>query len=130
MILFVAVGLLFVFWLMTLTRKPNNFPPGPPRLPFIGGLPYMLSSSGEPSFLHGLEENIEKYGSVFGFYFGQTPAVVIADSGLIKEAYKTEQLAGRPSMEPNQEMRPGIDYITVAYKIKFSTIIYYSKYTL
>ena len=110
MILFVVLTLLLVFWLVTLTRKPKNFPPGPPRLPFIGGLPYLLGSGGQPSFLHGLEENIEKYGPVFGFYFGQTPAVVISDSGLIKEAFKSEQLAGRPSMEPNQEMRPGINY--------------------
>ncbi len=67
----------------------------------------MRGSGSKPSLLHGLEENVAKYGPIFGFYFGQTPAVVLADYELIKEAFKSEQLAARPSIEPVQQVRPG-----------------------
>ena len=107
MILLVIFGVLFLVWLTSLMSKPKNFPPGPPRLPFIGSLPFMRGSGEQPSLLHGLEENVKEFGPVFGFYFGQTPAVVIADFEMLREAFKTEQLAGRPSIEPNHEMRDG-----------------------
>ena len=79
----------------------------------------MRGSSSKPSLLHGLEENVAKYGTIFGFYFGQTPAVVLADYDLIKEAFKSEKLAARPSIEPVQEARPG------TYVTSFSSISYF-----
>jgi hypothetical protein len=39
------------------TKKPNRFPPGPPRLPVIGSLPYItvkIKSSNTPSLMHGM----------------------------------------------------------------------------
>jgi hypothetical protein len=33
------------------TRKPDKFPPGPPRLPVVGGLPYLVGSSQKSSLL-------------------------------------------------------------------------------
>jgi hypothetical protein len=73
----------------------------------------MRGSESQPSFLHGLEENVAKYGPIFGFYFGQTPAVVLADYDLIKEAFKSEQLAARPSIEPFQQVRPGLTFYMI-----------------
>jgi hypothetical protein len=109
MILVLVSIALFIIWLVLMTRKPKNFPPGPPRLPFIGGIPYMIGSMKKPSMLYGLEENVKKYGPIFGYYFGQTPAVVLADFDMIKEAFKSEHLAARPSLEPVNEVRPGKD---------------------
>jgi len=55
----------------------------------------MLGSSDQPSLLAGLEQNVKKFGPIFGFYFGRTPAVVLADFDLIKEAFKSDSLADR-----------------------------------
>lgn len=107
MILIAIFVVVLSVWLYQMTRKPENFPPGPPRLPLVGGIPYMMGSANRPSLLAGLEQNVKKYGSVFGFYFGRTPAVVIADYDLVKEAFKSENLAARPSMAPVNEVRPG-----------------------
>ena len=67
----------------------------------------MRGSGAQPSLLLGFEDNVKEFGPVFGFYFGQTPTVVIADFEMLKEAFKSEQLAARPSIEPNHEMRAG-----------------------
>ena len=107
MILIAIFITLLSIWIYRSTRKPERFPPGPPRLPFVGSLPYMMGSINRPSLLAGLEQNVKKYGPVFGFYFGQTPAVVIADFALLKEAFKSDNLAARPSMAPVNEVRPG-----------------------
>ncbi len=80
---------------MTKKKKFITLNPGPPRLPLVGGLPYMLGSSDQPSLLAGLEQNVKKFGPIFGFYFGRTPAVVLADFDLIKEAFKSDSLADR-----------------------------------
>ena len=77
------------------------------RFPFVGGLPFLRGSGSQPNLLQGLEENVAKYGTIFGFYFGQTPAVVLSDYSLIKEAFKSDKLAARPSIEPMHEIRPG-----------------------
>ena len=37
---------------------------------------------------------------MFGFYFGTTPAVILADYELIKEAFKLDALAARPDLNP------------------------------
>jgi len=69
----------------------------------------MLGSSDQPSLLAGLEQNVKKFGPIFGFYFGRTPAVVLADFDLIKEAFKSDRLAARPPLAPINEVRPGND---------------------
>jgi hypothetical protein len=39
---------------------------------------------------------VKKHGPIFGFYFGSTPAVILANHDLIKEAFKSDSLAARP----------------------------------
>jgi hypothetical protein len=82
MFLLIFVILLLV-WIYQSTRKPKNFPPGPPRLPVVGGLPFMGGSGEKPSLLHGIVDQVKKHGPIFGFYFGKTPTVVIADYHLV-----------------------------------------------
>jgi hypothetical protein len=43
---------------------------------------------------------VKKHGPIIGFYFGNTPAVVLAEYNLIKEAFKNESLAARPDLTP------------------------------
>ena len=49
----------------------------------IGSLPFMACSGPSPSLLHGIIEKVKKHGPIFGFYFGKTPAVIIADYLLV-----------------------------------------------
>ena len=55
--LIVIIGLSVVLLLIfKSTRKPKKFPPGPPRLPIVGSLPYMAirnRPSNPPSLLTG-----------------------------------------------------------------------------
>ena len=43
------------------TQKPKRFPPGPPRLPIIGSLPYIMSKSDPsepPSLMTGIIQGL------------------------------------------------------------------------
>lgn len=40
-----VIFVLFVVLLYKGTRKPKRFPPGPPRLPIVGSMPYVLVRS-------------------------------------------------------------------------------------
>ena len=41
-ILLLIILVLIFFILYSGTKKPKHFPPGPPRLPVVGSLPYMV----------------------------------------------------------------------------------------
>ena len=58
MILILVTCLLFVGWFYIRTRKPKNFPPGPPRFPMVGSLPYMMGSGDAPSLLFGISDQV------------------------------------------------------------------------
>ena len=60
MILILVTCLLFLGWFYIRTRKPNNFPPGPPRFPIVGSLLYMLGSGETPSLLFGVSDQVTK----------------------------------------------------------------------
>ena len=109
--LVVFVAVLIVIWIYKQTRKPAKFPPGPPRLPILGSLPFLVGSKKRSSPLSGIDDNIKKYGPVFGFYFGQAPAVVLADFESVRETFKLESLASRPPLVPINEVRPGCEYL-------------------
>ena len=76
-------GILFIIWIYKSTRKPKNFPPGPIRLPVVGGFPFMSGSGTRKSLLHGIIDQVNKHGPIVGFYFGKTPTVVIAEYNLV-----------------------------------------------
>ena len=79
--LFVA---LFAVWFYKRTRKPDNFPPGPPRWPIVGSLPHI--SNKQNNLLLGLREPFKKYGPLVGYYVGSTPIVLVADYDVLKVA--------------------------------------------
>ncbi|KAG8234638.1 hypothetical protein J437_LFUL019633 [Ladona fulva] len=49
---------LLVYWVFS---KPNNFPPGPPRLPLVGSLPF-INTRKEPLFHIALENTGKIWG--------------------------------------------------------------------
>jgi len=71
----------------------KNLPPGPTPLPILGNL---LSLGTKPHV--GLQKLAEKYGPVMTVYFGTTPAVVLSEPEVFKEAMisKGTATAGRP----------------------------------
>ncbi|KAK4314949.1 hypothetical protein Pmani_013817 [Petrolisthes manimaculis] len=75
------------------TRKPRGFPPGPPRLPIVGFLPFMDSHLPHKQ----LWRLSSTYGPVVGLYFGVQPAIVVNGWDANKEALLNDDLNGRPT---------------------------------
>jgi hypothetical protein len=83
MLIYIFIAL-FLLWIFKSTRKPKNFPPGPLRLPVVGSFPFMGGSGETPSLLYGISDQVKKHGPIFGFYFGKTPTVVLANYDLVR----------------------------------------------
>ncbi len=95
-----------------LVRKligPQNLPPGPRGLPFLGA---MLQFR-DPKNLHkDFTELSKKYGEVFSLYMGRQLFVVLNSYGSIKEAFQNRggDFSGRPA-GPFQSSRQWQDEI-------------------
>jgi cytochrome P450 len=113
MLTIVLVSLLIVIfslWWYLNTKIPEKFPPGPPRYPIFGSTRYMMvagKKGSKGSLMHGVFENVKKYGKIVGFYLGSQPWVVVADYKIMKDLLKRDEVSGRPSVVPLNEFRPG-----------------------
>ncbi|KAM8893197.1 cytochrome P450 2F2-like [Spinachia spinachia] len=76
------------------SRRPKNFPPGPPVWPILGNI---LDLSLENP-LKDFERLRKTYGNVYSLFLGPKPVVVINGRKTIKEALVTKGIdfAGRP----------------------------------
>ncbi|XP_055474950.1 cytochrome P450 2J3-like isoform X1 [Psammomys obesus] len=76
------------------SRRPKNYPPGPPRLPFVGCF-FQLDFK-EPHL--AVQRFVKKYGNVISLDFGVMSSVLISSLPLIKEAFTNldENLINRP----------------------------------
>ena len=81
MILFIVFFALLAYLVYKSTRKPERFPPGPPKLPIVGSLPYLENAT---SFAHMMIGAAKKYGPVSGIFLGRQPTVIIADYTILK----------------------------------------------
>uniref|UniRef100_A0A3Q2V989 Cytochrome P450 2J6-like n=1 Tax=Haplochromis burtoni TaxID=8153 RepID=A0A3Q2V989_HAPBU len=96
--MFVSIALLclcLLFLILQLkSKRPKNFPPGPPGLPLVGNT--LQLSLENP--LKDFEKLRKSYGDVYSIYIGQKPAVVINGLKAVKEAMVTKaaDFAGRP----------------------------------
>uniref|UniRef100_A0A8P4G294 Uncharacterized protein n=1 Tax=Dicentrarchus labrax TaxID=13489 RepID=A0A8P4G294_DICLA len=84
---------LFILLQLT-TRRPKNFPPGPPLVPVLGNLLEM--TVGSP--LEDFERLRKTYGNVYSLFFGSRPAVIVNGIKAVREALVTnaKDFAGRP----------------------------------
>ncbi|XP_070324178.1 cytochrome P450 2J2-like isoform X2 [Odocoileus virginianus] len=75
-------------------RRPKNYPPGPPRLPFVGNFFQLDFEEGHLS----LQRFVKKYGNLFSLEFGDLPSVVITGLPLIKEVlvHQDQNFVSRP----------------------------------
>ncbi|KAM3609433.1 uncharacterized protein V6R79_014725 [Siganus canaliculatus] len=92
---------LFLVWLCVLvvillsrSRRPKNFPPGPTALPILGNI--VLMNIENP--LQDFEKLRKTYGNIYSVFLGSKPAVVISGAKAVKEALVTKaaDFAGRP----------------------------------
>ncbi|XP_062245747.1 cytochrome P450 2F2-like [Platichthys flesus] len=96
--MFVSIILLWLcVWFIVLqlkSRRPKNFPPGPPVLPILGNLLHLSLENPLKDF----ERLRKKYGDVYSIYLGHKPMVILNGQSAIKEALVTKGIdfAGRP----------------------------------
>ncbi len=88
----------FISWLINSIRRPVDFPPGPPRVPILGSLPFVAPFKSSVfginfSFLGAKEKLAEKYGNVCGFFMGTTPVVLISDPDVMRDAFRKDETA-------------------------------------
>uniref|UniRef100_A0AAX7VBN6 Cytochrome P450, family 2, subfamily X, polypeptide 9 n=1 Tax=Astatotilapia calliptera TaxID=8154 RepID=A0AAX7VBN6_ASTCA len=85
---------IFFIILQLKSRRPKNFPPGPPILPLLGNILQLRLENPLKDF----ERLRKSYGDVYSIYIGLKPAVIINGMKAIKEAIVTKatDFAGRP----------------------------------
>ncbi len=126
--------LLFLLLLLVVRRKrgPDGFPPGPPNLPLLGSLPFVMGDGKRPSFFHGSRKLVEKYGKVdqriiqlvdvrqltspylicyqvVGFHLGRMPVVLVSDFAALRAVLRHPATAARPPIDPLNEAKVGHD---------------------
>ncbi|XP_031233740.1 cytochrome P450 2J3-like isoform X1 [Mastomys coucha] len=76
------------------SRRPKNYPPGPPRLPFVGN--FFQTDFTQPHL--AVQKFVKKYGNVISLDFGIMSSVIISSLPLIKEAFShlDENFINRP----------------------------------
>ena len=101
----IVLGLLIIY-LFKKSQKPPNFPPGPPRRPFIGSFQYCVKPGEKrPNLFWSVRKFAQEYGNIFGFYLNNTPFVVLTEFNDIKETLKRDEVSGRSAAEPGNKFR-------------------------
>jgi len=77
-------------------KKPSNFPPGPPSLPFVGSLPFLPKINLVLGF--GADWIVERFGKLVGLRLGPYLAVCVYDYDIAKEMLSKEEASGRPDI--------------------------------
>nr|WJJ53771.1 cytochrome P450 monooxygenase 10 [Garcinia xanthochymus] len=83
------------------SKKHKNLPPGPPKLPILGNLHQLKSP------LHvALLELSKQYGDLMYLKLGFVPTIVLSSSDIVREVFKTHDLAfsGRPNLHVASRM--------------------------
>jgi len=106
MLLTVLLVVLTLLCYLQARRRPKLFPPGPPRLPILGSLPYLAQY---PTLYLRMWDLTEKYGDIFGFFVARQPVVVLSRMDLIQQVLKLDAASGRPNLITNSLIRYGDD---------------------
>lgn len=78
-------------------ERPSNFPPGPPKLPFLGSYPFLLLTNYK--HLHRATDALARWyrTPVLGLHYaGNLPAMTVHDMATTKEVLNNPDLDGRP----------------------------------
>lgn len=95
-LLFIGVIFFLIYCLLKVKYDyVENFPPGPPKLPFWGSYWFVLKEHYDHAHL-AFESMAKKYKTdVLGLYLGDTPTIVPMSYDLCKEALTKEEFFGR-----------------------------------
>uniref|UniRef100_A0AC34Q533 Cytochrome P450 n=1 Tax=Panagrolaimus sp. JU765 TaxID=591449 RepID=A0AC34Q533_9BILA len=96
--IYIIFLIIFLFLFEHLYWKRRNLPPGPIPLPILGNtLALALNPPGYEPFLQWKK----KFGSVYTFWFGNNPAVCLADYKIIKETIidNSETFSARSTLD-------------------------------
>lgn len=99
------VALIFYRVYKYCVHRPEGFPPGPPRLPFLGSYLFLLLINHKN--LHVAIDKLCKYykSSVIGFYTGSALTVVANDEKSVREVFYNPDYDGRNGGELIARMR-------------------------
>jgi hypothetical protein len=61
--------------------KLKTTPPGPQKLPLLGGLTWFYKRKSQ---IHNIKDMVEEYGKICGVFLGSKPMVIIADLEMLK----------------------------------------------
>lgn len=93
------------------TYKPPGFPPGPPRIPFVGGYLFFLLLNKDRLHLAALTFSKWYKSKYIGFWWGNALITVINDYKGIKESFYRTEFDGKPvtytvlMREPHEQVR-------------------------
>ncbi|KAF5597361.1 cytochrome P450 monooxygenase oxidoreductase [Fusarium pseudoanthophilum] len=76
----VALVAIFVRLLFT-SRRPKNYPPGPPTLPILGNIHLMPTKDAHLQF----RKWADKYGPVYSLILGTKPFIVLSSAQAVKD---------------------------------------------
>ncbi|PNF37031.1 putative cytochrome P450 303a1 [Cryptotermes secundus] len=94
LLLFVIILGLFVYYD---TKKPKNFPPGPPWVPVLGSALHVNRLRKQTGYLYRATAELANcYGPVVGLRVGKDRQVVLCGYEAIKEMLSREEFDGRP----------------------------------
>ncbi|KDR10510.1 probable cytochrome P450 303a1 isoform X2 [Zootermopsis nevadensis] len=93
-LLFVVILGLFIY---LDTRKPKDFPPGPPWIPVLGSALHVHRLRKQTGYLYrATAEMAKRYGPVVGLRVGKDRQVVLCGYEAIKDMLSREEFDGRP----------------------------------
>nr|XP_043622397.1 costunolide synthase-like [Erigeron canadensis] len=94
--------ILYTSWVLIKTKTSKNLPPGPPKLPIIGNLHQVKSTTLTPYRV--LRNLANKYGPIMHLQLGQVSTVVISTPRLAKEVLNAtvSSIADRPVTTTSQ----------------------------
>ncbi|KAK4221067.1 cytochrome P450 [Podospora fimiseda] len=104
-ILPVVVGLVLLVKLLSIGRRPKNFPPGPPTLPILGNLHQMPKHDAHLQF----EKWAREYGPVYSLILGTKVMIVLSSDKAVKELLdkKSNMYSHRQEMYVGQTLCSG-----------------------
>eukprot|EP00092_Neocalanus_flemingeri_P029723 GFUD01032271.1.p1 GENE.GFUD01032271.1~~GFUD01032271.1.p1 ORF type:complete len:496 (+),score=84.03 GFUD01032271.1:55-1542(+) len=104
-ILVLAVLFLAIFYFWKTTKKPVNYPPGPPKWPLIGSFTLSPFASEKENHRVKVANMVEEFGSTIGLYLSNTPVVYLHDPVLTRKLFNLEAFSGRFNTAAGRKMR-------------------------
>ncbi|RDA93281.1 hypothetical protein CP533_2066 [Ophiocordyceps camponoti-saundersi (nom. inval.)] len=101
-----SIVLVLCAWRMSkISRRPKNYPPGPPTLPLIGNLHQMPKGNGHLQFQKWARE----YGPVYSLMLGSKVVVVLSSDVAVKDLLdkRSAIYSSRPEFYLGQEIISG-----------------------